>query len=202
MIKKIISKLSLNWSLSRVIFEGYIGKISLIVIIISFLLNIFSYHPEISIGNISLNQIINKEQFFLTTLSLFFFILAYLIYIIFVPKEVSYFSEQQYLEYMLNRNKNNQLSFVTEFSFLKAYDIKKLPKYNSDSETFSNETDLFKTDNTSLDKIYQLSVLKYDYFIYKLLFCRFIITILLFLFGITFYFYPVKNAIVYIFLGV
>ena len=183
---KLLNTYILGWDTIHYIYNSFIGKILIFLGVLSIILNF---------------QVISdsylKSVFFLS-LSILIFIISYVIYLIFIPKVIRAFTRYEYYTHIINRKEKNNISMVTEFYFLTEVDLSKLPIYidNVDRINNINEIDDFIKQNK--DGYYQLAQIKFDYLNNSLIIPRGIITILVIVFFITFYFVTVEKLINYI----
>ena len=183
---KLLNTYILGWDIIHYIYNSFIGKILIFLGVLSIILNF---------------QVINdcylKSVFFLS-LSILIFIIGYVIYLIFIPEVIRTFTRYEYYTHIINRKEKNNISMVTEFYFLKEVDLSKLPIYIDNVDRINNINEIDDFINNNKDGYYQLAQIKFDYLNNSLIIPRGIITILVIVFFITFYFVTVEKLINYI----
>jgi len=184
---KLYNTYLLKWDVIHKLYDSFIGKIFTLLSILSIILS-----------NSIISNMNSKSLLFLSV-AVLVFILGYIIYMIFIPATINDFKRYEFIEYLVTRNEKEQLSVITEFSFLEKEDLSELPLYIDSFDNFSEikKIDIFK--DISKDYLYQLAQIKYDYINNSILWIRFFITLLLIIFFIMFYYVTIERIINYIF---
>ena len=181
----------LKWSTIKIIFDGFIGKVILILSILSILLII----PTIKSSN--------SQSILFMSISILLFILGYIIYVISIPEIIRKYTRYDYVTSLLNRNKESMLNKITEFKVLEENNINYLPIYNDKVDNFKNVTNIqnFMNDTTS-DSIYQLASIKYSYIDNDNIIIRILLSLILIMFFISFYYLSIEKLIIFILKGI
>ncbi len=183
---KIFNTYLLKWDVIHYIYNSFIGKVLIFLSIVSAMLSMSFVSGQYF-----------KGLFFLS-FSVLIFILGYIIYILFIPHIIQDFTRYDFIQNILDRNEKKQLSKITEFSFLENEKLEKLPIYIDNVDNFNRIRSIDILEDNTIDTVYQLAQIKFDYINNSFIAVRTIITLLLLSFFVTFYFVTIERIINYL----
>jgi len=184
-------KYPMKWDLIVKIFNSFIGKITIALSLVSLLISTPILNIELS-----------RNLIFAST-AILLFILAYIIYLIFIPNILNEYTKIEYVDYITKKDKDEQISNFTEFNFLENKDLDYLPIYKEkDGNSFKKITSIEEFASNNQDSTLQLSQIKYDYFNNENIFARYIITVLLISFFVLINYISVEKLFNYIIGGI